>query len=428
VVLAEQVRAEGARHRLDIVLTAKEYGTLEALEEIDSPSEIKFALVVGGVTARNYSHLRTVTSVAKEHLHLLVKGQLAEKGISGLRGKRVDLGPPTTASYHIARDVLNFIGAPPTSETKGGEHGINQRTPQETIREMARIQALGEPARTEAIAQMPDAVMFLAPLPSLLAKQLVTGFGYKLVPLPFAEAYELDRLNSPSAEGVHIDRSMLTTGVIPAYTYGSDPAEPMKECPTICVPLVLVAEDDADPEAVTFLLETIYESQLTSAIRPPALTEQINTFPRHIGTERYLHRNDPLLTPEVALRLGTLVGGIGAFTSGMIAFLGLLRLRNLNRFEFYYREIEQIEILARGLEGDPTAPSDLPSLRAHLEGRLTSLKCQVLEDFAAGGLKGEGLMAGIIALINDTRESLAGMVTARDGTHQSPVSDKVEQT
>jgi hypothetical protein len=45
--------------------------------------------------------------------------------------------------------------------------------------------------------------------------------------------------------------------------------------------------------------------------------------------------------------------------------------------------------------------------------RLSSLKCQVLEDFAEGGLKGEGLVAGIIALINDTRESLARSLPQR---------------
>jgi hypothetical protein len=38
----------------------------------------------------------------------------------------------------------------------------------------------------------------------------------------------------------------------------SNPAEPAKECSTICAPLILVAQDDADPEAVSFLLETIY--------------------------------------------------------------------------------------------------------------------------------------------------------------------------
>jgi TRAP-type uncharacterized transport system substrate-binding protein len=427
-VLAGQIRAEGARHHLDIVLTAKEYGTLSALEEVDSPSEVKCALVLGGVTTRDYPHVRTVTSVAKEYLHLMVKRELAEQGIAGLRGKRIALGLPTTASYHVARDVLNFVGLRPSIETKGGGYSIDPMTHQEALREMARVESLGEPARAEAIARLPDAVVFLAPLPSPFARQLVTGFGYRSVPLPFTEAYGLDRLNPPDAEGVRIDRSMITPGVIPAYTYGSDPAEPAKECLTLCVPLILVAQDDVDPEAVSCLLETIFDSPLTSAIRPPPLNEQVNALPRHRGTERYLHRNDPLLTPEVASNLVRWTGGIVYFLSGAIAIYGFLRLRNLKRFESYYREIGQIEMIARGLEDDPAAPADAPSLRSHLEGRLTTLKCKVLKDFAEGGLKGEGLMAGIIALINDTRESLAGMVTARNGARPSPAQDEVEPT
>jgi TRAP-type uncharacterized transport system substrate-binding protein len=423
VLLAEQLRAEGARHHLDIVLTEKEYGTLSALEEVDFPSENKFALVLGGVTIRDYPHVRTVASLAKEHLHLLVKRELAEKGIFGLRGKRIALGPPTTASYHIARDVLNFVGPLPTIETDSGEYNIDPMTREQGVRELARIASLEEPARAEAIARLPDAIMFLAPLPSPLARQLITSFGYQLAQLPFAEAYGLDRLNPPSAEGVRIDRSMLTPGVIPAYTYGSNPAEPAKECPTICAPLILVAQDDADPEAVSFLVETIYDSALTNAIRPPALNEQVGAFPRHPGTERYLHRNDPLLRPEVASKFGTLAGGIGAFLSGAIAVYGFLRLRKLKRFESYYHEIGQIEMIARGLEDDPAAPTDLESLRATLERRLTALKCEVIKDFAEGGLRGEGLMAGIIALINDTRESLAGMVTARNGARQNSAFD-----
>jgi TRAP-type uncharacterized transport system substrate-binding protein len=428
VLLAEQIRAEGARHHLDIALTAKEYGTLAALAEVDSPSANKFALVLGGVTTRDYPHVRTVASLAKEYLHLLVKPELADKGIFGLRGKRIALGEPTTASYHVARDVLNFVGPAPRVEDKSDGYSIDRMTPGQGVRELVRIAALEGPARAEAIARLPDAAMFLSPLPSPLARQLVTAFGYKLVPLPFAEAYGLDRLNQPSAEGVRVDRAMVTPGIIPAYTYGSDPAEPAKDCPTICVPLILVAQDDADPEAVSFMLETVYDSPLTNALRPAALTEQVSGFPRHPGTERYLHRKDPWLTPEVASKLVRLATGIAYFLWGAIALYGFLRLRKLRRFEAYYREIGQIEMIARGLENDPAVPPDVPSLQGHLEGRLTALKCKVLTDFADGGLKGEGLMAGIIALINDTRESLAGMATARNGARQSPAHDKAEES
>jgi hypothetical protein len=344
-----------------------------------------------------------------------------------LHGKRIFLGPPATASYHVSRDVLEFVGLRPKGEDRNGGYIMESTSREQTLRELARIESLAGPARAEAIARLPDAAVFLAPLPSPFAKQLVRGFGYRLVSLPFAEAYGLDHLNPPDADGVHIERSMLTPGVIPAYTYGG-PAEPAKECPTICAPLILVAEDDADPEAVCFLLETIYDSPLTTAIRPPALNEQVHAFPRHAGTDRYLHRNDPLLTPEVAYKFGTLGCGIGAFVSAMIALYGFLRLRHLNRFESYYREIEQIEMIARGLQDDPAAPADVPSLRSYLERRLTALKCKVVKDFTEGGLRGEGLMAGIIALINDTRDSLAAMETMQDGARQVSADDKVEQT
>jgi hypothetical protein len=72
-------------------------------------------------------------------------------------------------------------------------------------------------------------------------------------------------------------------------------------------------------------------------------------------------------------------------------------------------------------------PTDVVSLQAQLERRLIALKCKVLDDFAEGGLKGEGLMAGIIALINDTRESLAGMTAAAHGTHQAATHAALER-
>jgi hypothetical protein len=123
-----------------------------------------------------------------------------------------------------------------------------------------------------------------------------------------------------------------------------------------------------------------------------------------------------------------LASGVAYFLWGVIALYGFLRLRNLRRFETYYDEIGQIEMIAHGLAKDPGAPADGPSLLEHLEGRLTALKCRVLKDFAEGGLRGEGLMAGIIALINDTRESLAGMAAERNGDVQSPAAETAAHT
>jgi hypothetical protein len=119
-----------------------------------------------------------------------------------------------------------------------------------------------------------------------------------------------------------------------------------------------------------------------------------------------MRRNEPVFTPELIGSLGKVAGGLGAFASGMVAFYGFLRLRQLRRFETYYQELRRLELVARGQEDDPDAPDDPRARRAYLEDRVLDLKSQALNDFAEGGLKGEGLMAGIVSLVNDTRKSI----------------------
>jgi len=151
------------------------------------------------------------------------------------------------------------------------------------------------------------------------------------------------------------------------------------------------------------------------------LREQLYSFPPHAGTERYWRRHDPLVTPEIASMLGRVAGGIGAFVSGAVAFYMFLRLRKLNRFEAYYREIGQIERVARGLELDPKAPTTQKALRTHLEKRLSDLKCRVLEDFAKAGAKGEASVTGIMTAINETKNTLPLALASRKEQQPSSV-------
>jgi hypothetical protein len=113
------------------------------------------------------------------------------------------------------------------------------------------------------------------------------------------------------------------------------------------------------------------------------------------------------LTPELLSQLARLLGGIGAFVSGILGLYGFLRILQLRRFESYYEEVRRIVQVARGLEEDPDAPSDPDARRAYLLDRLDDLKSEAIRDFEEGGLKGEGLLAGVVALVNDTRSSLA---------------------
>jgi hypothetical protein len=183
--------------------------------------------------------------------------------------------------------------------------------------------------------------------------------------------------------------------------------------------ILLVAYASSDPEAVARLLEVIYESPLTGLIRPPPLRDQVAQFELHRGTDLYLRRRQPMLTPELMSQLGKLLGGLGAFVSGIVGFYGFLRILHLRRFESYYQEVRRIVQVARGREDDPDAPSDPEARRAYLLDQLDDLKNEAIRDFAAGGLKGEGLLAGVTALVNDTRSSLAAEYRTR--RHPSPV-------
>jgi NMT1-like family len=277
--LAEQIRAEGSRHGLDVVLSSKHYGALEALKEVDAPNEFKLALVPGGITAGQYANVRTVTTLTTEPLHVLVRPELADRGFAALRGKRINIGPVTTCSHHLAREVLEFVGLTPSTKSSSGGYVLETTSPEDLSGELTRMASLGEQERAQAVGKLPDAVMFLASMPSQLARQLVRGIGYHFLPVPFGEAFCLDRLNPSNSNGVRVDRAALTTSVIPTYTYGADPPVPAKACPTISAPLLLVAQDDTDPDVVYHLLEIVHDSPLTSALRPPPLREQLYSFP-----------------------------------------------------------------------------------------------------------------------------------------------------
>lgn len=406
-LLAERIAAEARQHGLHVDLSNRPVGTLEALDLVDSPNPIDHAMVAAGVGRGDYPNVRQVTAMATMPVHLLARAELAEGGLSHLRGRRISLGLPSMATHAIARDLLDFAGFKAPAAGRPGDYVSEESPPTELARRLARLQSLTGPDRARALQELPDAVFVLSPLPSLLAKDLVSIAGYRLVPVPFADAYCLDHISPMMVNGdERVDRASLFATEIPAYTYGIEPPVPAAPCRTVSSRLLLIAYAPTSPEAVARLLETVYDGPVARLAEPQPLRGQVLQFPFHPGTELFMRRNEPFLTPELLSTVGKVSGGLGAFLSGVVAFYGFLRLRQLRRFEAYYSEIRRIERIARGQETDPQAPDDPSALRNYLEDKLLDLKGQALLDFAEGGLKGEGLMSGIVALVNDTRKSL----------------------
>jgi TRAP-type uncharacterized transport system substrate-binding protein len=421
-MLAERIAADAGRHGLEVELSQEPYGSLDAIEEVDRPNPIDLALVPGGVARRDYASVRQATALSSEPLQLLTRADLASEGVAGLKGRRVCLGPTTTSLHFLARDVLAFAGLRAPAKNKPGDYFAEDTTPQQLRQQLEHLRGLKGDERDQAVRELPDAVFLLSTLPSILARDLVTLAGYRLVAFPFADAYCLDRIRPAETGEVRIDRSSFTAVEVPAYTYSVDPPVPEKPCRTIATPLLLVAYAPTEPEGISRLLETVYDGPVAGLASPPPLRNQVPQFPFHEGTERYLRRTEPFFSPELVSALGKAAGGLGAFVSGIVALYGFLRLRQLRRFESYYQEIRRVELIARGLEVDPAAPVDPCARRAYLEERLLDLKSRALQDFANGGLKGEGLMTGIVSLVNDTRASLARL-EASASSGKNPKTD-----
>jgi hypothetical protein len=414
-VLARRIAAEARKRGLVIELSDRPYPSLEGLQVVNAPNPIDLAVVPGGVdNPAQFPNVRQVAALGIDPLHVMVRAELYEpvsRSLAALRGKRINCGPQSSVMRLLARDVLRFSGLRPPTGSDPGDYHDDAIAPQDLLARLDEIAGLSAAERDQALAALPDAALFLAPLPSLLARRMVAVAGYRMVSIPFTEAYTLDRFNlhdpQDAAGGEAVDRSWIVPTTVPLQLYSNDPPVPPEPCRTLGSWLLLVAYAPSDPEAVARLLEVIYESPLTGLIQPPPLRDQVPQFELHRGTELYLRRRQPLFTPELMSHLGRLLGGLGAFVSGILALYGFLRILQLRRFESYYEEVRRIVQIARGLEDDPDAPPDPDARRAYLLDRLDDLKSEAVRDFEAGGLKGEGLLAGVVALVNDTRSSLA---------------------
>ena len=201
----------------------------------------------------------------------------------------------------LARDLLLFAGlnASPKGSRDSGNYIAEDRTPQDLESLLARLHGVHGTDRDRILAELPDAVFLLAPVPSTLAHNLVTTAGFRLISVAFADAYCLDRINATPLGDVTIDRSIPSACEIPAYTSGIDPAVPPVPCRTIATRLILIGYGPEQiPEAISRLLETIYDSQVRAWSTPDRLHSLIPLFPLHRGTIVYMPNNDPVLTPD----------------------------------------------------------------------------------------------------------------------------------
>src|SRR6185295_10374610 len=130
-----------------------------------------------------------------------------------LRGHTVDVGPRGSETETLARMVLSF------AQLVGPAAGEQRLVPSNLEYEELRV--LHE---TNDLVRLPDALFQLAIVPSQLALPLIRDHGYRLVPLPFADAMRLDALLTGTTASAHeVDWQYVTDATVPAFTYSMRP-------------------------------------------------------------------------------------------------------------------------------------------------------------------------------------------------------------
>jgi TRAP-type uncharacterized transport system substrate-binding protein len=252
-------------------------GSEESLDRVNA-GKLDAALVQGGLHVDDRPNVRQVATLNIEPLHLLVKKELLEtasKNLAALEGKTVNIGTVGSGTYSLAKEALAFAGLHPQKPgTKGGYVATT----------LSNAELLSEQDRSK----LPDAVVLVSCLPSEMTKHLVSERDYRLVPLPFGEAFSLDGLradagHAPSTNGDRVVRRRVQAVVIPAFTYHVEPPVPAAALPTLGTRLLLVAHKDVDAGAVQRLVDAVYSTEFATVSRPPLDAKLLDIPPNSRG-------------------------------------------------------------------------------------------------------------------------------------------------
>jgi len=401
--IADALRREASRRAIaiDLVETA---GSDESLRELDA-GRLDVAFVQGGLDLSGRPDLRQVAGLHVEPLHLLVKEEIhaqVSEHLSALRGRVVGLGERGSGTNALATEVMAFAGLRP-GDFRPSEAGYA---------DLRR-----EPDR----ARLPDAVFMVSTLPSPVARHLATSRGFRLVALPFFEAFTLGAIDDepvgsrpPGGPSTRIERRHVYPAKIPAFAYGVEPGVPPREVDTLGTRLLLVAHKGLPPRTVERLLDVAFASPFAQAVQPAPdvrLIELPPELPWHDGTTAFLRRNAPVIAGDVVDLIEKEVSIAAALLGGLF-FLGQYVRRRYRRrrdrgFEAYIVRVTGVERRAMALERAATL--DLAALLG-LQEELGRLKAEALEGFADGTIEGEDLMSGFLTHVSDARDYLTRLI------------------
>jgi hypothetical protein len=294
----------------------------------------------------------------------------------------VQLAPPGSGTRHLALDVLELGGL------AGGRVGAAFT---EVEHAYAELESLDE-------ASLPDVIFHVSTMPSPIAEHLLRHRGYHLLPMPIAGA-------------VHLRNVAVLPATIPPYAYGASPPTPREAVPALATRMLVVAHRDAEPEAIRRLLDALDSeafaraANLARSERQPLWEEA--ELPLHAGTEAWLRRDDPLLTPELMEGLESLRSFLVSLVVAAFLLYRWYRTRKLHGLDGFLAEVSAIDREVLAAERAPNLElTHLLELRA----KLGEVKTRALDAFSRGAIHSEELLSSFLTHVSDVRSHLNAMI------------------
>lgn len=289
--LARALQDAAREHGVELALHPTA-GSQEALAMVDA-GRLDLALVQGGLDLPQRDVV-LVATVTAEPLHFLVRPGIDT--IDGLRGRRVNLNTRSGGTRLVARQVLAFAGL------REGVDYVESNLATEEL--LARR---GE--------RLPEAIVLTSFAPSDVVDYLVRQQGYRLLEIPFAEAFALRHAWAVDAG-------------IGAFMYGAAPPVPPRAIRTVGVRLSLVANRHVDAAAIVKVLEGLYGPALQARLRMRLDESEIlaaAAYPPSDGTRRFIDRNKPLFARDLLDKLKAVLGLAASLWSMLLVVRKWLR-------------------------------------------------------------------------------------------------------
>lgn len=342
--------------------------------------ELDLAVVPAGLAIQE-PNVRQVAVLDCEPLQLFVRPGMVSNTVAALKGKRLGLGSEGSGVRFIARDVLEFMGLKP---------GVDYQDVPFSYMDLGKLSP----------EQMPDAIFSLSPLPSPMGERLAQQYGYHLVELPFGAAMNLRK---PAIEDT----------VVPAHTYGADPAVPDRPLHTVGTRSVVISNAGVSKIAIRRLLAVLYESDFARRIGVPPLNDSLilrsAEYPNHAGTIAYLHRHDPWVNKDFIDNVTRLRGFAVSIISALLLAWQWLRRRTSSGLNDYLRMCTKLEIdsLRASLRGEFTQEQLADGIR-----QLNELRVEVLDKHLSGALPGDQQFGMLLARVDSLLRSLPALLNS----------------